>query len=105
MPNGNQIYGYASGTQGSTIVPFPADTMKYYLFSFYSPILGLGQHLYYSIVDMTMDIGYGDVIQKNILLNGSYYFTEKSQIVRHGNGRDFHDCGRSEVQESIFRYP
>ncbi|MGR6088361.1 MAG: T9SS type A sorting domain-containing protein [Arcticibacter sp.] len=89
MPNGNQMYGGASATQGSTIVPFPADTMKYYLFSFYPPVLGLGTHLYYSIIDISLDNGYGDVIQKNVLLNNAYYFTEKTQIVRHGNGRDW----------------
>lgn len=76
MPNGSGLTGN-SGTstlQGALIVPFVGDTNRYYLFS-------LGSYndnadpahagkLYYSVVDMTLNGGNGDVTaQKNILVD------------------------------------
>ncbi|MEO8086552.1 MAG: T9SS type A sorting domain-containing protein [Bacteroidota bacterium] len=67
------------------IVPMPGNPDKYYIFhTSTSQIFGI----YYSIIDMTMDNGFGDVAQANICL------TQESVLdgvaaVRHANGRDW----------------
>lgn len=76
MPNGSGLFGN-SGTstlQGALIVPFIDDTSKYYLFSLggYNDNAdpSYAGKLYYSVVDMTLNGGNGDVaMQKNILLD------------------------------------
>ncbi len=84
MPNGNGLKGNASVTQGSLIVPMPGDTQKYYIFNRGDA----PPFLYYSIVDMALNGGFGDVSQKNILLCDSV-MTEKMIGIKHGNGRDW----------------
>ena len=60
-------------SQANLIIPFPEDSMKYYLFhesaddyfNTYSSYF-----LYYSVIDMALDGGLGAVVQKNsVLLN------------------------------------
>lgn len=62
MPNGNNIGNDPSGTcaQGVVIVPFVTDTTKYYIFTL--DAYGTDGLLSYSIVDMTLDNGRGDVV-------------------------------------------
>jgi gliding motility-associated-like protein len=75
MPNGSGMLGASSSTaQGICIVPMVGDTSKYYLFSLRGISDGgpIAQGcLFYSIVDMTLDGGLGDVVagQKNISLD------------------------------------
>lgn len=61
MPNGDNIgTDYAHDcVQGSLIVPFPNDTNKYYVFTLEN--MNLSGALRYSVVDMTLNGGYGDV--------------------------------------------
>lgn len=81
MPNGAALVpGYtsadmvtSSASQGTVIVPFPGAPEKYIVFSltaweFWSVDRG---RLYYSVVDMTLDGGKGDVLpgQKGIFLD------------------------------------
>ncbi len=73
--NGNVVY---STTQGACIVPVSGSPSKYYVFTligvidrlhlFPNPFTG---HLYYSVVDMSLDNGLGDIVpgQMNILLD------------------------------------
>lgn len=77
--------------QGAMVLPMPGDTSRFYLIHMgaqYEPKrkLRLGP-LYYSIVDMKLNNGLGDVTSKNnVLLEddlGSF------TAVRHGNGRDW----------------
>jgi gliding motility-associated-like protein len=78
MPNGTGLLGLdANNTyygQGAMIVPFVNDTNKYYVFSLNSNYENdLLDNLYYSVVDMSLNSGMGDVVsgQKNIwLANG-----------------------------------
>src|SRR5690606_10314538 len=70
MPNGsglsgNSLNSYYSTTQGVCIVPMPGDAQKYYLFSLESSALfdePTSLNLYYSIVDMSLDNGMGDIV-------------------------------------------
>jgi hypothetical protein len=102
MPNGNglnpgslsaQVCPWKGYTipQGALTLPKPGDTSKYYMIHIagnYDPERKLIlTRLQYSTVDMNLDGGLGDVVEKNIiLLMGDFgSFT----AVRHGNGRDW----------------
>ena len=67
MPNGSGLMGDVSTTQSALIVPKPASSNQYYIFT--AGADGAGDFRY-SIVDMTLNLGLGDVIvaNKNILL-------------------------------------
>lgn len=62
MPNGNGIGTDLGGTcaQGVHIAPFVNDTNKYYVFTMSA--YGTNGKLSYSVVDMTLDGGLGDVV-------------------------------------------
>ncbi len=88
MPNGcclniDQYWIYASSvTQGVVIIPKPDNSNKYYIFSRANDTLS------YSIIDLALDGGLGDVEQKN----QSVIFDtlmEKMHAVKHANGRDW----------------
>jgi PKD repeat protein len=89
MPNGDKLLGHASSTQSALIVPAPGDSTKYFVFTAdagpYINPPNVGVH--YSIVDMTLDGGRGDVTVKNIQLLDSA--TEKLTGVRNCNGEDY----------------
>lgn len=86
MPNGNGLLGNTSSTQSAIIVPKPLDDNIYYIFTTDYQISEDG--LNYSVVDMTLDGGLGDLTsEKNILLLASA--TEKLTAVAHSNGQDF----------------
>jgi hypothetical protein len=75
MPNGSGLLGHVSAGQCALIVPIPCDTNKYVIFhvtEFSSP-----GYLRYSVVDMSLNNGFGDVVagQKNISLGSNW--TEK----------------------------
>ena len=69
MPNGSGLFGNTDVSQSTIIVPDPNDVFKYYVFSNQGNSM-MGSGLYYSIVDMSLNGGLGDVdiTQKNIQL-------------------------------------
>lgn len=80
MPNGNGLLGnfnqsgYGSAFQGVVITPVPGDTNRYCLFTLDPVEMVVGNYpgyLRYSIVDMSLNNGLGDVVagQKNIVLD------------------------------------
>lgn len=83
MPGGDSIAGHTSITQGLLILPFPYDSSKYCIFHINWP----GNYLYYSVVDMSLNNGLGEIIQSNLLLSDSV--SEKMQAVKAANGRDW----------------
>lgn len=86
MPNGQGLTGDISSTQSAMIVPHPGAADLYYVFTTAQTCGPDGMR--YSVVDMDLNNGYGDVIagQKNIPLLGMS--TEKLAAVHHCNGRD-----------------
>ena len=70
MPNGTGLMGNSSSTQSGIIVPDPANKKKFYVFT--GDHGGAPNHkgLRYSVVDMTLNSGNGDVItaSKNTLV-------------------------------------
>ena len=71
MPNGQGIKGSSSSTQTAIIVPNPMDNNIYYVFTTDDVLLGdTGgfNGFNYSIIDMSLDNGRGDVLNKNVSL-------------------------------------
>jgi gliding motility-associated-like protein len=82
MPNGGSLMGYdwTTTTTQVVIVPIPKDPFRYYIVS----ALYQGRNLVYSLVDMRLNKGLGDVVFKNQLLYNSS--TEKVCVVKHSSG-------------------
>ncbi|MBV6453550.1 MAG: hypothetical protein FNNCIFGK_00784 [Bacteroidia bacterium] len=77
---------------GNIILPMPDDTNKYVLFhqtGDYNSISTLAStEIFYSVVDISMSGGFGQVISKNnVALSGSFGWGLSA--CKHGNGRDW----------------
>ena len=94
MPNGNGLLGNNSSSQSSIIVKLPTSSEIYYVFTVDGNSGITGDGLFYSVVDMTLNGGLGDIVpsQKNILLFSGG--DEKVTAVKHQNGSDFWIIGR-----------
>ena len=92
MPNGSGLLSDRSSSQAALIVPFPGQPRRYYLFAVNS-VSRLDQTtlpgLTYSIVNMELDGGLGDIEPQSknsrLLVNTS----EKLTAVPHANGKDY----------------
>lgn len=85
MPNGFEIRGVVPFEAPiSVIVPSPAGNGIYYIFSCdrYAP-----SQLKYSIVDLSLEGGLGDVTEKNVTLHTSVVGSISASV--HANGIDF----------------
>jgi gliding motility-associated-like protein len=90
MPNGNGLDGNSSSTQSAIIVPRPNNADQYYIFTADENVNGsLDNNLgiNYSIVDLTLNSGNGDVTTKNINLISDGY--EKLMAIKHANNNSF----------------
>ena len=86
MPNGNGLMGCISASQGSLIVPKPGSNSIYYIFTISWGCTDTIGALRYSIIDMTLNGGFGDVASKNIFLFSPV--NEQLNAVHHCNGKD-----------------
>jgi gliding motility-associated-like protein len=84
MPNGTGLFGDISTTQSAMIIPGPGSSTLYYIFTLDDE--GGPNGFRYSIVDMTLNSGNGDVTTKNTFLRNNV--TEKLTAVFHCNGTD-----------------
>lgn len=84
MPNGTGLFGHSSSTQSCLFVPMPGSSTLYYIFT--SPVMGTQNPFAYSIIDLTLNNGNGDVTAKNVPLFSSA--TEKLTAVKKSNGID-----------------
>jgi len=89
MPNGSGLNGGESATQPAVIVPSPQRNGKYYVFTTKSYAFNNG--ISYSVVDMSLDNGNGDVVpsQKNITVINTPVM-EKLTAVMMCNDRNFY---------------
>lgn len=96
MPMGDSLRGTTLADQGALVVPVPGNKQRYYLFTLWQPVqsgpvlnTGGASHLFYSVIDMSLDGGQGDVIAatKNSFL--ASHLTQKLTAVRHANGEDY----------------
>jgi hypothetical protein len=84
MPNGFGLMGNGSSTQSALILAKPGSTTLYYVFT--SPAFALPNvGVYYSLVDMTLNGGLGDITIKNQLLTAPQV-TEKLTAVKYCSG-------------------
>ena len=84
MPNGTGLLGDPSSTQSAIIVPNPGIPTQFYIFT--ADKIKEANGINYSLVDISLDGGLGDVIQKNIQLVTPA--AEKLTAVKHANGTD-----------------
>ena len=85
MMNGDSLHGSQRLNQNSVIVPKPGSLSIYYLFTVIDvDSMNLFQ---YSVIDMSLDNGLGELIQKNIPITTD--IVEKISAVQHCNGQDF----------------
>ena len=105
MPNGSDLLVvpwipdldvFVSETQGSMILPDPGSSLRYYVFSKHSYSGLSNNYFFYSLVDMSLRSGLGDVVEDErtvLLLDSSFaggsIFSEKLNAVKHANGRDW----------------
>ncbi|MDC7999036.1 T9SS type B sorting domain-containing protein [Gilvibacter sediminis] len=91
MPNGEDLNGSFSATQSALVIPQPGSTNLYYIFT--SDVVqayqdgGAGNGFNYSVVDMNLAGGLGDISEKNVNLlpQGS----EKITGVRAADGENY----------------
>lgn len=102
MPNG---LGMLGGGYQILAVPQPGNTSLYYLF-YIKPIISptyQGHKFYYSIIDMSLHSGLGDVTNsKNILLRDSV--TQKLGSAIHRNGSDIWIITHSFLGNTFYSY-
>ena len=109
MPNGDSLLGNASSTQSAVIVPFPGNASKYYIFTVRGCTGGSttgasGFYFAYSIVNMNLEGGLGDIdtAQKNIVLFDSA--SEKCTAALHANGSDLWVVGHEQYSNKFHAY-
>ncbi len=86
MEHGVKLNGNPSSTQSSVVIAWPNHPGKYYLFT--TAASGAPTGLGYSMIDMSLKAGLGDVVEteRNVKINGPV--TEKMTAVTHRNGID-----------------
>ncbi len=93
MPNGGDLMGHWTSAQSALIVPVPENANRYLLFTagagFYHTATDPNNGVRYSVVDMALDAGQGDVVEKNVELIPRGDATEMLNATRHCNGRDY----------------
>jgi hypothetical protein len=104
MPNGDSIYGSYSSTQSSLIIPVPGKDQLFYLFTTDDFNHNLEFGFRYSMIDMCLDMGLGDVIstEKNVLLLDTV--SEKLTAVRHANGTDYWVIVHTYFSDAFYSY-
>ncbi len=84
MPNGTGLLSNTSSTQTGLSVKQPGNDSIYYVF--HINFIYFVDSIYYSTIDMSLNGGLGNVVQKNLFLRGNT--TEKVTAVNHSNGTD-----------------
>lgn len=100
MPNGTGLLGDYSSTQSAIMVPHPGNSDQYYIFT--ADHAKLPDGINYSLVDMSLDGGLGDIIQKNVQLLTPA--AEKLTAVRHANGTDIWVLIRDAYADTFLAY-
>ena len=70
MPNGTGLLGHESAAQTGLCVPHPGNSNQYYIFTTGDVEMNAPSRLHYSIVDMSLNSGNGNIVtgQKNVVL-------------------------------------
>ncbi len=89
MPNGTGLLGHISSSQSAIILPKPNSNNIYYIFTTSASENVFLRSLCYSVVDMQLNGGMGDIIasKKNILVHNNS--SEGLSATIHSNGTDY----------------
>lgn len=99
MPNGTGLSGDNNSAQAALIVPFPNSQSLYIIVT--TPTNGIGT-MDYSVVDITLNGGNGDVTIKNVpMMNSS---SEKVTAAAHFNGTDVWIIGHTFGTADFYAY-
>lgn len=101
MKNGENLMGNPSSTQSAVAVPLPGSTTLYYLFTVDAEAGENGFR--YSVIDISKQNGWGEVIQKNTLLLTPS--TEKLTAIKHRNNTDFWIITHAWNSNTFLAYP
>lgn len=104
MPNGSSLGGHNSATQNALIVPYPNNPGFYFIFTLqqqFSPPT-TNYNFSYSLIDMSLNGGNGDVTIKNSVLRSP--ISEKIAAVKHANGTDIWVTVHGYNNDSLFSY-
>jgi gliding motility-associated-like protein len=107
MPNGALMYSHVSATQSALLLPSPGSRSQQYLFTVDAVDNNLAGGLRYSIVDMTLRGGRGDigtVKEVAVPTPGNVQLTEKLTAVRHTNGHDYWIVVHAYGSNAFFSY-
>ncbi len=92
MPNGTGLPGHPSTTQ-TVCFAMPGNAQQYYLFSidyaeYNANPVGINKGIHYSVIDMTLNGGLGDIVPstKNTFMYSKT--SEKAAYTAHANGTD-----------------
>ena len=85
MKNGNLLLGDVSSTDNVIFVPQPGNDSIYFLFTI-GAAYKTGQGFRYNVINMRRDGGFGEVMNKNVLIEPEAY--EKVAAIRHCNNKD-----------------
>ncbi|MCD4744997.1 MAG: hypothetical protein K8R58_01720, partial [Bacteroidales bacterium] len=102
MPNGSGLMGNNSSTQSCVVIPKPLSSNICYIFTVDAIENNLVNGLRYSVVDLNLNNGLGDIISKNNLLFTPT--TEKVTAVLHNNAKDFWVIGHKWNSNSFYAY-
>ena len=104
MPNGNMTGtgGCNSSLQSSLIVNQPRSKDVFYLFTTDCIENNSQGGLRYSVIDMNLDGGLGDVVVKDVQLTGPT--DESMTAMKHGNGRDWWIVTHKIHTDSFYMY-
>ena len=100
MPNGSGLFGNTSSTQSGVIVPKPGSTTEYYIFT--ADAFGGGNGICYSLVDMTLAGGLGNVTTKNVPLLSPA--AEKVTATYQSNGLDYWVVAHTSNTDEFYAY-
>ncbi len=102
MSNGSGLFGGNSSSQSALIVPVPGNAVLYYIFTVAQTAGANG--FCYSIVDITLDNGNGEVTSKNVAVLNSVALSEKLAGTIHSNGQDIWVCVRANQTNTYYSY-
>lgn len=104
MPNGDSLMGFYSSTSAAFTIPDPLSDSLYYLFTTDGMERNLQNGLRYSLINMCLDNGRGDVMdsQKNIFLLDTV--SEKLCAIAHPNGTDIWLIAHKHFTNSFYAY-
>ena len=110
MKNGYGLFGNGSSTQSALIVKQPGNVNIYYIFTAdafnsipnYWNLNSKNKGFNYSIVDMNLDSGLGEVTYRNISLFKNS--NEKITAVEHSNGKDIWIATIKRFSDTIYLY-